>query len=75
MNPHDLLTVKEYADLVRQHPMSIYRRIREDRQPGVRRFGRDIRIDVTEALQIASGIISPLTGGREPALGGLFKRV
>lgn len=40
-----LLTVKEYADQVRQHPLSVYRRIREGRQPGVYRIGGSIRLD------------------------------
>jgi len=39
-----LLTVKEYADVVRQHPRSVYRRIWEGRQPGVTRVGGNIRI-------------------------------
>lgn len=74
MSPDELLTVKEYADLVRQHPMSIYRRIREHRQPGVRRFGRDIRIDLATALE-GRGTIPDLPSISVPALGGLFKRV
>jgi hypothetical protein len=40
-----LLTVKEYADVARQHPLSVYRRIREGRQPGVHRVGGSIRLD------------------------------
>jgi len=40
-----LLTVKEYADAVRQHPLSVYRRIREGRQPGVYRIGGNIRLN------------------------------
>lgn len=43
-NPQ-LLTVKEFADRVRQHPLSVYRRIREGRQPGVYRVGGSIRLD------------------------------
>lgn len=39
-----LLTVKEYAYVTREHPLSVYRRIREDRQPGVSRVGRSIRL-------------------------------
>lgn len=45
-----LLTVQEFADLVRVHPLSVYRRIREKRQPGVLRVGREYRINVTVAL-------------------------
>jgi hypothetical protein len=41
---HRLLTVKEYADLVRQHPQSVYRRIREGRQSGMYRVGGSIRL-------------------------------
>jgi hypothetical protein len=66
--PNDLLTVQEFADLIRVHPMSIYRRIRQHRQPGVLRFGRDIRIDrlialqpVPEAVSGSSSIGSALT--------------
>jgi len=46
-----LLTVKEFAGLVRQNQWSVYRRIREDRQPGVVRIGRDIRIDPIKACR------------------------
>lgn len=45
-----LLTVQEFAALVRVHPMSIYRRIREHRQPGVVKVGREYRINTTVAL-------------------------
>lgn len=45
----ELLTVKEYASLVRQHAKSVYRRIDAGRQPGVVRFGREIRIDLAVA--------------------------
>lgn len=39
-----LLTVKEYAFVTREHPLSVYRRIREGRQPGVTRIGSAIRL-------------------------------
>lgn len=39
-----LLTVKEYSDLTREHPLSVYRRIRENRQAGVVRIGGSIRL-------------------------------
>jgi hypothetical protein len=45
----ELLTVKEYAALIRQHEWSIYRRIREQRQAGVVRCGRRVRIDIALA--------------------------
>lgn len=45
----ELLTVKEYAEIIRQHEMSVYRRIRLGRQAGVVRFGREIRIDLVLA--------------------------
>ena len=45
-----LLTVKEYAELVRQHPLSVYRRIREGRQPGVHRIDGTIRLDPPDSL-------------------------
>ncbi len=40
-----LLTVKEYATITREHPLSIYRRIREGRQPGVVKVGGWIRLN------------------------------
>ena len=45
-----LLTVQEFSDLTRVHPLSVYRLIREDKLPGVVRIGRHIRINVTIAL-------------------------
>jgi excisionase family DNA binding protein len=74
MTAEDLLTVQEFADHIRVHVGSIYRRIREGRQPGVYRFGRDLRIDRSTALLPAS---DPKTGSRspEPGLGGLYRRV
>ena len=39
-----LLTVKEYAYVTREHPLSVYRRIREGRQRGVYHNGRSIRL-------------------------------
>lgn len=50
----ELLTVQEFASLIRVHPVTIYQRIRDHRQPGVYRFGRDIRIDLTVALAAAA---------------------
>lgn len=47
----ELVTVKEFADLARQHPLSVYRRVREQRQPGVVRIGRAIRINVRLAIR------------------------
>ncbi len=66
-----LLTVKEFADHIRMHPRSIYRRIWNGTQPGVVRVGRDYRIDLETALK------PPLTvpSGRLPAYGGMFTRV
>jgi hypothetical protein len=45
----ELLTVKEFADLTRVRPDSVYRRIRLHKQPGVVRFGREVRIDLIQA--------------------------
>lgn len=45
----ELLTVKEYAYLMRLHIKSVYRRIDGGRQPGVVRIGREIRIDISSA--------------------------
>lgn len=39
-----LLTVKEYSHVTREHPLSVYRRIREGRQKGVVRSGGSIRL-------------------------------
>jgi hypothetical protein len=43
----ELLTVKEYADVVREHPESVRRRIREQRQPGALWTGGQWRIDLS----------------------------
>lgn len=45
----ELLTVKEYAHLMRINLKSVYRRIYMNNQPGVVRFGREIRIDLSVA--------------------------
>jgi hypothetical protein len=42
----ELLTVKEYASLVRQHADSVRRRIRQGQQPGAVRAGGQWRIDL-----------------------------
>lgn len=47
-----LLTVQEYAGLVRVHPLSVYRLIREKKQLGVVKVGRQIRINVAVALEV-----------------------
>ena len=52
----ELVTVKEYAYITRQHEHSIYRRIRERRQPGLLRIGRSWRIDLTCA-RVGSGSV------------------
>ena len=70
MIPETLLTVKEYADLIRVHPRTVYRRIWQHRQPGALRVGRDIRIDLSEALQARSGPESDA-----PGLMSVFTRV
>lgn len=54
----ELLTVKEYATLLRLHPRSVYRRIWEGRQAGVCRDGREIRIDITIALRCSPDSIN-----------------
>lgn len=43
-----LLTVKEYAYVTREHPLSVYRRIREGRQSGVHHVGGTIRLNPPE---------------------------
>lgn len=69
-----LLTVKEFAGLVRLDPFTIYRRIWANRQPGVIRIGRNIRIDGAIALRrVETASIPPY--GAAPALGGLYKHV
>ena len=45
-----LMTVPEFADLLRVHPKSIYRLIQEGRQPGVVYAGRHLRIHASVAL-------------------------
>jgi hypothetical protein len=45
----NMLTVKEYAYVTREHPLSVYRRIREGRQPGVHRIGGIIRLNPPNA--------------------------
>lgn len=45
----ELVTVKEFAYITRQHEHSVYRRIRERRQPGLLRVGRSWRIDLAYA--------------------------
>lgn len=72
--PEDLLTVKEFAGLVRVHVGTIYRRIREGRQPGVHRFGRDIRIDRSKALQATTRTVSARSGP-QPGLVALYTSV
>lgn len=42
----ELLSVKEYAALVRMDPQTVYRRIWRGDQPGVVRVGGQYRIDV-----------------------------
>lgn len=74
----DLLTVKEFADRIRVHPGTIYRRIREQRQPGVHRFGRDLRIDLAVALLPTSARATPpapASQGHNPGLTALYTRV
>jgi len=48
-----LVSVKEFAVIVGQHPLSVYRRIREGRQPGAVRVGGNVRIDVKTAIRPA----------------------
>lgn len=52
----ELLTIKEYATIVRQHPRSIDRRIRAGRQPGAVRVGREYRIDITIACGLSASV-------------------
>lgn len=47
-----LLTVPEFAELLRVHPQTIYKLIQEDRQPGVVRVGRHLRINAAVALAL-----------------------
>jgi excisionase family DNA binding protein len=53
--PHreQLLTVQEFAGHMRVHPCSIYRLIRNGRQPGVVRVGRQIRINPKIAAAVS----------------------
>ena len=45
----ELLSVKEFAELIRVHPLTVYGWIRDDKLPGVYRFGNEIRIDLVLA--------------------------
>jgi excisionase family DNA binding protein len=74
MTREPMLSVKEFAAFIGVHPRTIYRRIWAHRQPGVHRFGRDIRIDRAEALRSSSApaVVSCIA---RPALGGLYTRV
>ncbi len=40
-----LLTVKEYAFVTREHPKTVYKRIRDGRQDGVIRVGGGLRLN------------------------------
>jgi excisionase family DNA binding protein len=77
MTREPMLSVKEFAAFIGVHPRTIYRRIWAHRQPGVHRFGRDIRIDRAEALRSssASSASSVVSCIARPALGGLYTRV
>jgi hypothetical protein len=55
----ELLTVKEYASVMRLHVRSVYRRISEGRQPGLVRAGRDLRIDLPAATRSSSAAGDP----------------
>lgn len=45
----EFLTVNEYALLMRQHPETVRRRIRDGRQPGALFTGGHWRIDLSQA--------------------------
>ena len=57
----ELLTVKEFALLVRQHEKTIRRRIQDGRQPGALQVGGEWRIDVVAAT-VSTDALAP----REP---------
>lgn len=46
-----MLTPKEFAFVMKIDVLSVYRRIRQRKIAGVVRFGREIRIDISLALQ------------------------
>lgn len=50
MEPTRFATVQEFADLIRQTPKAVYRRIKRGGQPGAFPVGREIRIDLAVAL-------------------------
>ena len=58
MSEHLLLTVKEFAALVRKDPQTIYRRIWAGRQPGAIRDGHTLLIDRSKAIIYTSDITS-----------------
>jgi hypothetical protein len=46
----ELLTVKEFAFLLKEQPESVYKRIQRGKQRGVIRFGGTIRIDLQACI-------------------------
>lgn len=48
----ELLTVQEYADLVRMNPKYVYERCANGTQPGAVRLGGGWRIDLAIVLQV-----------------------
>ena len=50
----ELLTVKEFAALTRQHPESVRRRVREGRQVGAMRVGGQWMIDFRRCCELSS---------------------
>lgn len=56
MNEPRLLTVKEFAAVVRKDPQTIYRRVWSGTQPGAVRDGRTILIDRSKAIVYTSDL-------------------
>jgi excisionase family DNA binding protein len=51
-------TIAEFAALTQLHPNTVYEMVSKGTLPGVRRFGRSVRIVVAEALGLPSGVAS-----------------
>ena len=49
----ELLTVEEFAMVVREHPQTVYSRLRRGEQRGAIKFGRSWRIDIHLAQEVS----------------------
>jgi hypothetical protein len=54
----ELLTVAEFAFIVRQQPKAIYQRIARRQQPGACRVGGQLRIDFAVACRYIDAVVA-----------------